>query len=128
MGISVKECRPENGPLSKEKLWRIIDLAYTELSEEPKNIKMDEHQWADTLGKGILEVLAKHSTAYKYLVSVTTVVSSLAFEGNENASVSHTVSTYWNPNKDGLFSCILGQEAKDGIRYLVTVTWIYKEK
>ncbi|EDO14318.1 hypothetical protein Kpol_147p1 [Vanderwaltozyma polyspora DSM 70294] len=107
----------ENSPIPKEKLTTLIDEVYGERKE-----KSDFTY--NNLIQGILEGLNKHSSFYKYIVTVTDVQNKQS--GSNDFELEHYFGASWSSKKDGLFQYCLPSEEDTSSQSVVTIVWISK--
>lgn len=113
MEFQILEDKVSNCPIPKAKLIDVIETCHVSAMAER------EGSVGDVFLRKLIEQLNKHSTQYKYVVSMTGLSGSRGELNMESA-----VSASWNAKKDGLFNYVLGDA--DGKQYLVTVIWIAK--
>lgn len=117
MNLEIKENSLDNAPLPEEKLLDLINFTYGEIQNDNSVFITDD------LIQKILEMLNKHSSLYKYIVSVTTVNN---VSDQNDLKISNTFGASWSPKKDGQFSCGIKDENDSSIQYLVSIIWISK--
>lgn len=128
MEFQCNEGKVSNAPLPENKLIDLIETCYvTSMTESKANPSISI---IDCFLKNILEQLNKHSSTYKYVVSVTSLKSLKDDEDDEleeeNFRMTNAVGASWNAKKDGLFNYAVRSAEKPRQQYLVTLVWICK--
>ncbi|QLG73257.1 hypothetical protein HG535_0E03410 [Zygotorulaspora mrakii] len=122
------EDRAQNAPLPENKLIDLIETCYVTSKNETKS---DQNAiLVERFLKYILEQLNKHSSLYKYIVSMTCLKSLVDEEDSDsvdgNFTMINSVGTSWNPKKDGLFNYTVRSAERPRQQFLVTIIWVYK--
>ncbi|QLL32339.1 hypothetical protein HG536_0C05080 [Torulaspora globosa] len=122
MEFQILEDKVSNCPVPKVKLIDVIETCHLSAMAE-EGIREGATSVVDVFLRKLLEQLNKHSTLYKYVVSMT----SLSADGSRGQlSMANAVSASWNSKKDGLFNYVLDDAETSGKQYLITVIWIAK--
>ncbi|CAI4060292.1 Tda2p SKDI_05G1480 [Saccharomyces kudriavzevii IFO 1802] len=122
--IEIKDGRSENLLLPKEKLISLVRESYDSIRDN-NEIDFSTESISNALIKLILEKLEKHSSLYKYIVSLTTLNFEELTEEGINFSLKNDIGASWQSKKDGMFNYKL--EDKDNNRcYLITILWLHK--
>lgn len=120
MEFQILEDKAANSPLPRLKLIDLIETCYVSTLGECSG---DTSLVVDVFLKKLLEQLNKHSTQYKYVVSMTSLSGNAS---GDQVEINNAVSASWNSKKDGLFNYTLNDQEPSGKQYLVTLIWISK--
>lgn len=112
MVIEKIDDKSSNSPLTAP---RLIDLIESQFSESQVS--------ADTLIQHILESLNKHSSQYKYIVSVTSI--DIPTESPSSCEIDNKFGASWNAKKDGFLTHVL-EDKHAGKNHVVSVAWLSK--
>lgn len=124
MEIEIHDGRSDNSPLPQEKLISFIQESHDTIRDDNET-DLSTKPLSNPLIKSILEKLEKHSSLYKYIVSVTTLDLEEPTEGGSKFSFKNDIGASWQSKKDGIFNYKL--EDVDGKRcYLITILWLHK--
>ncbi|QLQ80597.1 hypothetical protein HG537_0D05980 [Torulaspora globosa] len=116
MEFQVLEDKVLNCPVPKGKLIDVIETCYVSAMASSREEGMGV---GDVFLRKLVEQLNKHSSQYKYVVSMTSL-------GSDGCPGDCAVSASWNSKKDGLFNYVLADAEPSAIQYLITVIWIAK--
>lgn len=132
MEFATNQDKVNNSPIPQDKLIDLIQTSYIstiaeEHSEQAESI-------IDRFLKHILEQLNKHSSLYKYVVSLTTLKTVQESEekysggdgSDDNFAMANAVGASWNSKKDGLFNYTVKDEEYPNQQHLVTIIWVSK--
>lgn len=122
MEFQVLEDKACNSPIPQVKLIDLIETCYVSAVGEESSSKGGK-SILDVFLQRLLEQLNKHSTQYKYVVSVTSLSGDAV---DDNVEMDNSVSASWNSKKDGLFNYMLNDADPSGKQHLVTLIWISK--
>ncbi|QHS72857.1 Tda2p [Saccharomyces paradoxus] len=124
MQIEIKDGRSDNSPLPEEKLVWLIQESYDSLRDDNETDPSTK-SISNLLIKLVLEKLEKHSSLYKYIVTVTTLDIGELSGGTANFSLKNDTGASWQSKKDGIFNYKLEDE-NDAKCYLMTILWLHK--
>ncbi|CCH60272.1 hypothetical protein TBLA_0C04760 [Henningerozyma blattae CBS 6284] len=126
MNVQLKDSRVDNSPISEKRLVDLFETQFSHLIDQdtyPGDIK-------DLLTNKILQHLNKHSSRFKYIVTITTIHSfgkpSDKHSNNiHDLEIENSIGTSWNSKKDGLFNYQIN-DSNENMAYLITLLWIAK--
>lgn len=124
MQIEIKDGRSDNSPLPEEKLVLLIQESYDSLRDDNETDPSTK-SISNLLIKLVLEKLEKHSSLYKYIVTVTTLDIGELSGGTANFSLKNDMGASWQSKKDGIFNYKL-EDKDDAKCYLMTILWLHK--
>lgn len=132
MEFETNQDKVTNSPIPQDKLIDLIQTSYNSIIAEDHNEQAQSI--IDRFLKRILEQLNKHSSLYKYVVSLTTLKTVQESEethsegdgSDDNFTMANAVGASWNSKKDGLFNYTVKDEEYPNQQHLVTIIWVSK--
>ncbi|CAI4038544.1 hypothetical protein SMKI_05G1550 [Saccharomyces mikatae IFO 1815] len=122
--VEIKDGKSENSPLPEEKLVSLIQESYDSLRDSHE-IDSSTEPISNPLIKLVLEKLERHSSLYKYIVSVTTLDVGDLNEGANDFSLRNDTGASWQSKRDGIFNYKL-ESQNNNTCYLITILWLHK--
>ena len=120
--VQVQPGKQGNSPLEAAVLQGTLETALTSAVAQGD---ASAATVSEQLKRAALEALGHNSSQYKYIVSVTWLVTGTGSTVNNDFKLGNDVGALWSAKKDGLLNFSL-QDSASGTRYLVTVFYVFK--